>query len=274
MPTFVKLLAILACLAAVPARAETPIPVMAGTSLIEDILVDLAGPRLKVKTIIPAAACPGHYDVKTSDVAFLAQAKIILLHDWQERMPTLVSVLDAVQGATQHIVVVQAKGNWMVPDRQIEASKAVGAVLESADPGHAAMYREKTLARCRMAETAGERIRDRVKHAGLLNTPVICDVMQRPFVEWLGFTVVADYGRFEEMGPDALAKTMTAAKHAGVKLVMDNMQSTGAAGKALSDDLGAAHATLSNFPGGYPGSDTWEAAVSNNLDLILAAVRK
>ncbi|WP_027191886.1 metal ABC transporter solute-binding protein, Zn/Mn family [Fundidesulfovibrio putealis] len=273
MTPFIRLLAVLLSLS-VPALAQDRLEVMAGTSLIEDIVTDLGGSRVAVKTIIPAAACPGHYDIRTSDVAYLAQARIILLHDWQERMPAMVSILDAVSGARERAVVVQVKGNWMVPDRQVEAVRAVESILERVDPGHAAAYREKSLDRLRMVEAAGERMRERMKQAGLLNTPVMCDVMQRPFVELLGLAVVADYGRFEEMGPEALAKALNAAKAAGARLVLDNMQSTGAAGKALADDLGAAHATLSNFPGGYPGADTWEAAVSKNVDLILAALGK
>lgn len=271
MFTPVRLLAILVCLAAVHAQAKTPIPVMAGTSLIEDILAGLAGPRLKVKTVIPAAACPGHYDVKTSDVTFLSQAKIILLHDWQERMPTLVSIIEAVPGSKDKVVVIQVQGNWMAPDKQTKATAAILGVLEGLDPANAGWYRANARNRIERAAALGSMVRDRIRQAGLEGAPVICGAMQRPFVESLGLNVVADYGRFEEMGPEALAKTMTAAKTARVKLVLDNLQSTGAAGKSLADDLGAGHATLSNFPGGLPDTDTWEATVTKNVDLILAA---
>ncbi len=96
--------------------------------------------------------------------------------------------------------------------------------------------------------------------------------MQRPFLEWLGCDVVGDYGRFEETTPERLAKLMDTAKARGVVLVVDNLQSTGAAGASLAEDLGAGHAVLSNFPGGYPEAPTWEQTADRNLALLRQAV--
>ncbi|MBI4804848.1 MAG: zinc ABC transporter substrate-binding protein [Desulfovibrio sp.] len=271
MTSLVRFGVLLLCLAAGPALADAPVPVMAGTTLVEDILTGLGGKDVAVKTVIPGAACPGHYDVKTSDVAFLARASVILLHDWQERMPALVSIIDAVPGAKQKVRVLKAKGNWMVPERQAEAAMEIAEVLQELAPGRAGRYAEAVRGRLASIQAVAEREKERIRSAGLAGAPVICDVMQRPLVEFLGFRVVADYGRFEEMGPEALGRTITAAKLSGAKLVLDNLQSTGAAGKSLAEDIGAGHATLTNFPGGFPGADTWEDAVSRNVDLILAA---
>jgi len=274
MTSILKCLLLIVCLAAAPARAQDPIPLMAGTSLVEDILAGLAGGRVAVKTVIPAAACPGHYDVRTSDVAFLARAKLILLHDWQERMPALVSILDAVPSAREKVRVVRVKGNWMTPGSQAEATEAIARVLEETDSANAGIYRNNAKARIERTRSVGFAARERIREVGLEGAPVICDVMQRPFVEFLGLRVVADYGRFEETGAEALARTVTAAKAAGARLVLDNLQSTGAAGKALADDIGAGHATLTNFPGGLPGTDTWEAAVARNAELVVEASRR
>lgn len=274
MTSILRCLLILACLAATPARAGEALPVMAGTSLVEDILTGLAGGRVAVKTVIPAAACPGHYDVRTSDVAFLAGARLILLHDWQERMPAVVSILDAAPKAKEKVRVVRVKGNWMTPMSQVEATMAIARVLEEIDADNAQVYQRNAKARIERVDSVGLAARERIRQAGLEGAPVICDVMQRPFVEFLGLRVVADYGRFEETGAEALARTVTAAKTAGARLVLDNLQSTGAAGKALADDIGAGHATLSNFPGGLPGTDTWETAVARNVDLVVEASRR
>lgn len=246
--------------------------VLAGTTLVEDIVRDLAGPETTVRTIIPAAACPGHYDVKASDVVFAGEADLVALHDWQERMPAMVSLLEASGNAKAVVVVVKAGGNWMVPDRQKEAVLAFSRVLAQADPAHASDFAEKAERRLLRVDDAARRLRQTMRDRGLVGTPVMCDAMQRPFLEWLGFTVVAQYGRFEEMGPEALGKAMTQAKAGGARLVADNLQSTGDAGKALARDLGAAHVCLSNFPGGYSGADTWERAVDRNMEMIAAAL--
>jgi hypothetical protein len=40
----------------------------------------------------------------------------------------------------------------------------------------------------------------------------------------------------------------------------------------MAEDIGATQVIISNFPGGFEGTETWEKAVDNNVDLILSAV--
>jgi len=40
----------------------------------------------------------------------------------------------------------------------------------------------------------------------------------------------------------------------------------------IAQDIGATQVTISNFPGGFKGTETWEKAIDRNVDLILAAL--
>jgi zinc transport system substrate-binding protein len=51
------------------------------------------------------------------------------------------------------------------------------------------------------------------------------------------------------------------------------MQTGGEAGKSLAEELKTKHIVLSNFPGGYNNTETWEKAIDKNIQLILGAVK-
>lgn len=87
------------------------------------------------------------------------------------------------------------------------------------------------------------------------NLPVaIASVQQAPLLEWLGFRVVATYGRPEEFSARELTRLARVAVDSGVGLVVDNLQSGPEAGKPLAEVLKVPQVTLTNFPGaeGYP----------------------
>jgi NAD(P)H-hydrate repair Nnr-like enzyme with NAD(P)H-hydrate epimerase domain len=46
------------------------------------------------------------------------------------------------------------------------------------------------------------------------------------------------------------------------------------AGKAVAEELGARNVNLSNFPGGYPNTETWEKAIDKNIELLLGVIVK
>lgn len=267
----VLLLLVVAVLMGVPAYAADPIRILVGTTLIEDIVTDLGGGRLATRTLIPGSACPGHSDMRASDVAFAQGALAVLLHDWQRNMPLAQALLRSAPGAEAKLRVVAVAGNWMLPERQAEATSAVAKLLAGIAPEQARTIDVKARERQTRIKALASRLKERAAKAGLPGLRVICDVMQRPLLEWFGCFVVAEYGRFEGMNPKQLAVVMAKAKAEKAVLVVDNMQSSGGSGKALADDLGAGHAVLTNFPGVDQRTMTWEQALEWNLERLIAA---
>ena len=64
---------------------------------------------------------------------------------------------------------------------------------------------------------------------------------------------------------------MDAGRDSGVSLVIDNLQSGQDAGASIAEELGVTRIILSNFPGGFPDTETWEKAIDKNVQLILEA---
>ena len=59
-----------------------------------------------------------------------------------------------------------------------------------------------------------------------------------------------------------------------VTLIIDNLQSGQNAGAGIAEELGCQRIVLSNFPGGFDDTETWEKAIDWNIELILAAISR
>jgi len=57
-----------------------------------------------------------------------------------------------------------------------------------------------------------------------------------------------------------------------VTLIIDNLQSGQDAGKGVAEELGYRRIILSNFPGGFDNTETWEKAIDRNVELILGVM--
>jgi zinc transport system substrate-binding protein len=272
-----RLLHLVLCLALItichtPVQAAEPLRILAGTTLVEDIVADLGGNAFVTHTLIPGSVCPGHTDLKASDVSFAQSASAVLLHDWQRDMPLAQALLRSTPGAAAKLRVVSAPGNWMLPERQAEATRDVAKLLTDLAPNRARSIETKARERQIRIKALAARLKNQAVRAKLPGLRVICDTMQRPLLEWFGCVVVAEYGRFESMTPKQLSAVMTRAKEKKAVLVVDNMQSTGGSGKALAEELGAAHTVLTNFPGAAPGALTWEQTLKWDLERLVSAM--
>ena len=275
MMPLARALCCLLCLwaALAPGKAwaqDTPVVIAAGSTLVADILSDLGQGHVTATPIMPAAACPGHTDLRASDMAALEKAKAIVLHDWQTHLDAVMGPIRNDPALAAKVRVVDAPGNWMVPERQKAATQAVARLLAAIDPPRAALYTQRAEARIAMVDQVAGELAAKAKP--LVGLPVMADVQQKPFLQWLGCDIAAQYGRFEESGPQKLAQAVAEARKAHVRLVADNLQSSGGSGKTLAEELGAAFVVLTNFPGGFPDAPTWAESAAANLDRCLAAL--
>lgn len=265
-PLLVALLASLSC-------SRPSADIMAGSSLIAGIAQDVANGKLQVGNLIPPGMCPGHYDVKPSDVEALANSKALIIHNWQQDKANITGLIEAASNPDLIIKVIDIKGNWMAPPIQAEAVDKIAQALSEIGQENSAYYQEKAAGRTQAILAKGEEVKNRLQEAKVKEVKVVCSDMQAGFVNWAGFDVVATYGRPEELNPGDINQLITQAQQAGVALVIDNLQSGGTATSgAVVQDIGAIQVTISNFPGGFEGTETWEKAIDKNVDLILEAL--
>jgi zinc transport system substrate-binding protein len=249
--------------------------IMAGTSLISNIVQDVAEDRLEARTLIPPGTCPGHYDVKPSDIEALANSKALFIHNYQQNYENITGLIEAAENPGLNITVINITGNWMTPPVQAEAVDKIAQALGEIDPENAAYYEGKADERAQAILAYGEDVKERLRGTGVEEVKVICAEMQAGFIGWAGFNITATYGRPEELSPADVEQLVIDAKEAGVALVIDNLQSGATATSGtMAQDIGAIQVTISNFPGGLENTETWEKAIDKNVDLLLEALNE
>jgi zinc transport system substrate-binding protein len=249
--------------------------IMAGTSLIANIIQDVADDKLETRTLIPPGTCPGHYDVKPSDIEALANSKALFIHNYQENFENITELIEAAENPDLIVKVLDITGNWMVPAVQAEAVDKIAQALGEVDPENAAYYEGKADERSQAILAKGEDVESELQGAGVEGVKVICADMQAGFVGWAGFNITATYGRPEELSAADVEQLVIDAIEAGVVLVIDNLQSGATAtSETMAQDIGAIQVTISNFPGGLENTETWEKTIDKNVDLLLEALNE
>jgi zinc transport system substrate-binding protein len=218
--------------------------------------------RYSVQAILPPGQCPGHYDIKLSDVEKTKKADLIVSF---RRMPFVNR--SALGGVPQ--LVVDARGcNWMVPDSYVNGLCVVAEGLSERFPEDGDEIMNRLDGQIQRVKDAGEALLAKIRNAGFFGKPVIASSMQKQPIEWMGFRVVGEYGRPEAMSAREVVQLSRAGKDLHVVMVVDNVQSGADAGKGIADTLGVPRVVLTNFPseGGYL------ATLEANVTAVLSAV--
>ena len=254
-------------------ESAAKLKVVTSTSLIAQIVERVGGDKVSVVNIIPPAQCPGHFDVKPGDIQKLADARLFIIHNWQcEKFSD--ALIASANNKNLTTVKVEMAGNWMTPPVQRDATDKIAAALSQIDSDNGAAY-QKAATEYKAKVTAKEsEIKAKLGQVNLAAVNVLCDEQQTGFVKWVGLNVIATYGRPETFTPQVVKDLVDKGRTGKVALVIDNMQTGGEAGKSLAEQLGVKHIVLSNFPGGYENTETWEKAIDKNIELILSSVGK
>jgi len=245
--------------------------VVTSTSMIAQVVERLGGDRVDVVNIIPPAQCPGHFDVKPSDIQKLADADLFFFHGWQgEKFSE--DLIASANNPDLTVIKIDLLGNWMTPPVQQEATETITAALCQADTENSAAY-QTAAAKYKDKIAAKEaEIKARLAQASLSRINVMCAEIQAGFVIWTGLNVIASYGRADSLTPQVVKILVDVGRETRVSLIIDNMQSGQDAGAGIAEELGCTRIILSNFPGGFENTETWEKAIDRNIELILEAI--
>jgi zinc transport system substrate-binding protein len=256
-------------------HAQPSADIMTGSSLITDIIQDIADGKVETHTLIPPGVCPGHYDVKPSDVETLVNSEVLIIHNWQQNMKSITGLVEAADNPDLVIKVIDVPDMPMVPQIQAETTDKIAQALGEIDPENSAYYQEKAAERTQAILAKGEEVKDKLQAANVSGIKVLCVEYQAGFAEWAGFDVVATFGRPEDLSPADVAQLVTEAEQANVALIIDNLQSGSTTlGASIEQDVEAIPVTISNFPGGLENTETWAKAIDKNVDLLLDALNK
>ncbi len=221
--------------------------------------------RYSVEAILPPGQCPGHYDVKLSDIEKMQRA---VLNVSFRGMPFMDKT--GLQDRAQ-LFVDAAGRNWMAPDSHIYGLGLLADELSKRFPEDKAEIMRRKEDAIRKVTAEADSLLQKIKQAGIFGKPIIASFMQKEPLEWMGFRVVGEYGRQEAMSMREVVHLSEIGRGHRAIMVVDNLQSGPDAGKGIAETLRAPHVILTNFP----SEKGYLATLGENVNAVLAAaVRK
>jgi len=263
-------LAALAALAGISgcARAKEPgrEPVVAvSNSLLSAAVMDLLGDEVAIAQLAEPGTCPGHFDVRPSQVERLRTCKLLLRFDFQDGLD---GPLVNLQRRGLRIVAVGVERGFCVPAAYAEICRQVADAL--VDVG----LQERSVAERRLSEI-GQRLekltaetRQQVTEGKLLGRSVIASGHQADFCRFLGLEVAAVFSGPERMPVSQIDAALRAAD--GAWLVIANEPEGTQMADTLAERLRVPLVVFANFPGAEHGG-RFDDLVRGNVQALLAA---
>ncbi len=244
-------------------------PAVAATnSYLEAAVKDLLGAGVPVLRLAGPGMCPGHFDMRPSQVSQLRRCRLLLRLDFQESLDARLAHLR--EGGLSVVEVRPPGGlgepaSYLASCRQV-ADALVQAGLAAGGPADA-----------RLAEitdrvgATGSRCRGRVRAARLEGTPVVASVHQEGFCGWLGLDVVSSFKAADVDSPRRFKQAATAGRDAAAKLVVANLPEGTRAARAIAERLGGRIVVFGNFPDVSAGRPSFDDLVTSNVARLLEA---
>lgn len=246
-------------------NAKTMRSIVTSDTILSGMIASLLPPHCySVEAILPPGQCPGHYDVKLSDIEKMKKADLIVSF---KGMPF---VDKAGPDGEDRLLVDEQGRNWMVPDAYVSGLNLLADELSRRfrdDRDEIMGRREEVIRKVRAGATS---LAQKIRREGIAGKTVIASSMQKEPLEWMGLHVAGEYGRPEAMSAKEVVRLSKIGRDRRVVAVVDNLQSGPDAGKGIAEALGVPHVVLTNFP----SEKGYLATLGENVDAVLAAVRR
>lgn len=260
-------LTVVACVTGCPSRSDDVPPVAATNTLLEGAVKDLLGESTSVLRLAEPGMCPGHFDLRPSQVQQLRRCRVLLRLDFQNSLDS------RLRGAADDGLVIT---EISVPGGLCEPESYVAASEQTADALVAANLLDRATADQRLAtihariQRTAARCRQKVVH--LRGRPVIVSSHQEAFCRWLGLRPVAVFAGADSAGVGQVDHAVCQGEQANVNLVIANRPEGRRVADALAERLGAQVVVFDNFPALGNGHSSFYDLIESNVDALVEAV--
>ena len=250
---------------AAPASGPT---IATTTSYLEAAARDLLGDDLSVVRLTEPGTCPGHFDIRPSQVQELRRCRALLRFDFQKSLDAKLAGADTNGPAMAEIAI---RGGMCRPDSYLATCH------QAADHFVALGLLDRTNAHVRLQsitsrlDALSRDATNGVARAGLAGKPVIASGHQRDFCEWLGLKVVAAFRAADTTSISEIEEAIDAGKFAPIKLVIANLPEGRRTADALAERLKARVVVFENFPALHNGRVSFDEMLSANVEALLRA---
>lgn len=236
--------------------------IVASDTILSGMAASLLPPhRYSVEAILPPGQCPGHYDVKLSDIEKMKKADLVV------SFKGMIHMNRAGSGGGAQLLVDTEGRNWMSPDSYAYGLAFLADRLSERYPEDRAWIMDRKKETAGRVRSEADRLREKIRRAGISGKAVIASSMQKEVLQWMGFDVVAEYGRPEAMSAREVVHIAKTGRDRRAVLVVDNLQSGPDAGKGIAETLRVPRVVLTNFP----SEKGYLATLRENVDVVLGA---
>ena len=238
------------------------------TSYLEAVTRDLLGEELPLIRLAEPGTCPGHFDIRPSQVQELRRSRALLRFDFQNSLDAKIAG-NGTNGPA--IVLIALRSGMCLPASYLSACRQAAEQLTTRGllSGTHAAARLETIAD--RLERLSREATNRVARARLSGVRVIASAHQRDFCEWLGLEVVADFRAADSASIGEIEAAIDAGELWEVKFVIANLPEGRRTADALADRLDAQVVVFENFPAVRGGRISFDAMVEANVSALLQA---
>jgi zinc transport system substrate-binding protein len=254
----------------VSVKQDTPkIKMAASSSQMTCLVKAVGGDQVEVRgPIVPPTICPGHFDIKPSDVVGFSDCSVLFAHTFE---PFVTKIVYNIGNPDLKVVQVEVIGAWMAPVKQKEAAGKVLTEMKKLYPKNAAAFEQNTKAYIEKIDQVSAQDQELFKQHNTAEGKVICHEFQKELLEWMGFQVVGTYPRPDALTPAMVKDLIDLGRQEGVSLVVDHLQSGPGEGKEIADSIGAMNIGTTFFPGMLVKDGNYFEELDANVKQVLAA---
>jgi zinc transport system substrate-binding protein len=247
-----------------PQGVARKIVITATTSDVQLIAKAVGADRVDAAVMIAPTICPSNTDLSPETLKRISKSNIVLSRPYEKWVSSL--KYKAVGDTAVLYKTLKTEGNLMIPYINIRAAREFEEIISLLDLSSADYYKDNLAAYAYSVTFKATELQK--QFAKYKNVKVVCNNRLQTFLEWLGFNVVAVYGKKEEMSARELTKIHQTIQDEGVTLVVDNLQSGTDIGFMLSEDNKTKYAVISNFPLG----GNYLSTLEDNAQKLLKAL--
>lgn len=240
------------------------------TSYLEAVARDLLGDQVGVLRLAEPGTCPGHFDIRPSQVAALRRCRVLLRFDFQKSLDAKFAGPGTASDPTgPRVAEVTLEDGMCRPESYLSACRQTAEHFVALGLLGQRNATERLAAVAARLEAWSREATNRVAQAGLTDLPVIASAHQRGFSTWLGLRVVATFRAADTAGIGEIEAAIDAGKLAQVRLVIANLPEGRRTADALAARLGARVVVFENFPALHEGRVSFDEMLTRNLQSLL-----
>jgi zinc transport system substrate-binding protein len=249
------------------ALAQTPLPVVATTEILADMLRQVGGSRVKVSVLVPRSADPHSFDPRPSAVLAATRARLVVANGLdlepffealEAQLPPSVRVLElandqpnliateddhkAAEADHDHDHGAYDPHLWLDPAYGIRYVEKIRDVLVKLDPAGKASYQQNVDRYVLQIRQADTRVRQCLKDIPVSRRKVVTQHQALAyFARTYQIKLVGSLANYagQERGAQQLASLVKTMKQQGVKAILAEPQFNPAQVKVLAESTGA-----------------------------------